>query len=97
MKILIDISKDKYDKIMSMDWKNRYFYDEELKAIHDGKVLEQEPKMGQWEWKPHPVLPYTGNWYCSECNLIGMSVYDYCPNCGCKMQEVQESEVNNDD
>ena len=43
MKLMIDISKTRYDEIMSMDWKNRYFYDEELKAIHDGKVLEQEP------------------------------------------------------
>ena len=44
MKLIIDISKDKYDEIMSMDWKNcRRFFDEEIRAIHDGKVLEQEP------------------------------------------------------
>lgn len=44
MKIVIDISKDRYDQIMSMDWKNgRRFFDEELRAIHDGKALEQEP------------------------------------------------------
>lgn len=44
MQIVIDISKDRYDEIMSMDWKNgRRFFDEEIRAIHDGKVLEQEP------------------------------------------------------
>lgn len=44
MKIVIDISKDRYDEIMSMDCKNcRRFFDEEIRAIHDGKVLEQEP------------------------------------------------------
>lgn len=44
MQIVIDISKDRYDEIMSMDWKNgRRFIDEELRAIHDGKALEQEP------------------------------------------------------
>lgn len=44
MKLMIDISKEKYDEIMSMDWKNcRRIFDEELRAIHDGKVLEQEP------------------------------------------------------
>lgn len=44
MKIVIDISKDRYDEIMSMDWKNcRRIFDEEIRAIHDGKALEQEP------------------------------------------------------
>ncbi len=47
MRIMIDISKDRYDEIMSMDWKNcRRIFDEEIRAIHDGKVLEQEPKTG---------------------------------------------------
>ena len=40
MKLIIDISKDRYDEIMSMDWKNcRLIFDEELRAIHDGKAL----------------------------------------------------------
>ena len=40
MQIVINISKEKYDEIMSMDWVNcRWFFDEELRAIHDGKVL----------------------------------------------------------
>lgn len=40
MQIVIDISKEKYDEIMSMDWVNcRRFFDEEIRAIHDGKVL----------------------------------------------------------
>ena len=44
MKLIIDISKDRYDEIMSMDWKNcRLIFDEEIRAIHDGKALEQEP------------------------------------------------------
>ena len=44
MKLIIDISKDRYDEIMAMDWKNcRRFFDEEIRAIHDGKALEQEP------------------------------------------------------
>lgn len=44
MQIVINISKDRYDEIMSMDWKNcRLIFDEEIRAIHDGKALEQEP------------------------------------------------------
>lgn len=58
--------------------------------LRDLPSVTPQPKMGKWEWKPHPVLPYTGNWYCSECNLIGQSVYDYCPSCGAYMQEAEE-------
>lgn len=44
MKLMIDISKDRYDEIMAMDWKNcRLIFDEEIRAIHDGKALQQEP------------------------------------------------------
>lgn len=54
MKLIIDISKDRYDEIMSMDWKNcRLLFDEEIRAIHDGKVLEQEP-MIDWITEENP-------------------------------------------
>lgn len=44
MKIVIDISRDRYDEIMAMDWKNcRLIFDEEIRAIHDGKAISQEP------------------------------------------------------
>jgi hypothetical protein len=43
MQIVIEIDEDRYDEIMSMDWKNcRLIFGEEIRAIHDGKVLEQE-------------------------------------------------------
>lgn len=46
MKLVIDISKERYDEIMAMDWKNcRMIFDEEIRAIHDGKAIEQEPVM----------------------------------------------------
>ena len=44
MKLMIDISKDCYDAIMARDWKNAgWLFSEELNAIHDGKIVEQEP------------------------------------------------------
>ena len=56
MKLIIDISKDRYDEIMSMDWKNcRLIFDEEIRAIHDGipqrterwiPVSERLPEVG---------------------------------------------------
>lgn len=59
------------------------------------KALEQEPKTGQW------IAVYQGdeiiNYKCSECefgNTFGKNTYGmhYCPNCGAKMIEPQESE-----
>jgi len=42
MKLMIDISKDRYDEIMLMDWKNcRRFFDEEIRAIHDGTLFKE--------------------------------------------------------
>ena len=62
------------------------------------KALEQEPKTGYWILtNKNGVSKYV----CSECNneplLIGESypIYklsDYCPYCGAKMVEPQESE-----
>lgn len=43
MKLIIDISDDAYDSIMSKDWKNAgWLYSEEWKAIHDGKPFADE-------------------------------------------------------
>lgn len=94
MRILIDISKDRYDEIMAMDWKNcRRFFDEEIRAIHDGKVQ----KIGQWI----PVgydgyadgYPVIDEWECSECGWEHSGDDDtltcYCPNCGAKMEEAK--------
>lgn len=48
-------------------------------------------RMGQWEWVQYDGNPNIGNWHCSECHCIveyGKPSYKYCPQCGCKMQEV---------
>ena len=53
-----------------------------------------------------PVNPQrTGHWifdeildkhyYCSECKSMGVDYWDFCPNCGARMVEPQESEKIN--
>ncbi|MBQ2161278.1 MAG: hypothetical protein II444_05555 [Firmicutes bacterium] len=65
------------------------------------EALRQEPKMGHWEWVQYDSNPNIGNWHCSECNRIvcgaitaanPVYAYKYCPDCGAKMFEPQESE-----
>ena len=63
-------------------------YDAIKKSI---KALEQEPKTGHW------ILTDDDFVYCSECEdsyyqrPIDAS-WNYCPHCGAKMVEKQESE-----
>lgn len=50
------------------------------------KPLEQEPKKGHW-------IPYLKEGLivkCSECKSRYTLGYNYCPNCGADMQEVEE-------
>ena len=58
-------------------------------------------KMGRWEWNQYDYNPNLGNYHCSECRNIvtecvpkqGSScvpMYKYCPNCGAKMEGVEE-------
>ena len=71
---------------------------ENLEAI--SKALEQEPKTGHWI-NQHVVYANATIDFkvCSECRYefsydaeTGVSDANYCPNCGCRMVESQESE-----
>jgi hypothetical protein len=59
------------------------------------KALEQEPKTGHWI---NTGAYYTGAYgtidyvECSCCHYESLEEGDYCPNCGCRMVEPQESE-----
>lgn len=59
--------------------------------------LEQEPKTGHWIKVIDEVNEYgnkTCHHECSECGSgkSGWGEYNYCPDCGCRMIEPQESE-----
>ena len=52
------------------------------------QALEQEPKTGHWM-----KSNIGGAKVCSVCNAhMGLSSFKFCPNCGAKMVEPQESE-----
>jgi hypothetical protein len=53
-----------------------------------GLIREQEPKTGHWIFDE--ILDK--HYYCSECKSMGVDYWDYCPYCGAKMLEPQESE-----
>ena len=58
-----------------------------LKALPS--VTPQEPKTGRW----NDIPKYKDiAWQCSECERFTTMKHNYCPNCGAKMVEPQESE-----
>jgi len=56
------------------------------------QIAEQLPpvtqKSGQWI----KSLIYENTYNCSKCGSAGYDTFKYCPNCGCRMVEPQESE-----
>lgn len=54
------------------------------------KALEQEPQTGHWiVWD---TSSYDWTYKCNKCGSIVFKQSNYCPNCGCRMVEPQESE-----
>jgi PHP family Zn ribbon phosphoesterase len=56
-----------------------------------GYGLGEKPKTGHWEYVQYDSNPRIGNYHCSVCRSICISMqsskrYKYCPNCGVKME-----------
>ena len=62
--------------------------------VEDLPPITPSPKMGRWIKSYEEYIPYL---YCSNCEFeTGATDYmKYCPNCGAKMVNSQESGVNN--
>ena len=57
------------------------------------KYAEQEPKAGHWIIDKGSLDAFYGEvCKCSECGVESIGESDFCPNCGAKMIEPQESE-----
>jgi len=80
------ISDDDYEKVLKAPC---IFAD--LPNGLDGKHYNlQEPKTGHWI-----RMKAYGKWKCPECSTVFRFTFKehyYCPNCGAKMVEPQESE-----
>ena len=73
------------------------------KAIESLPSVTPQQKTGQWEYVQYDYNPKIGNWQCSECRCVviecgdkkskgDIPLYKYCPQCGCRIVEPQESE-----
>ena len=77
-----------------------YIYENVAKIMRNPKVLPSvtpQTRKGHWKEHPHEAGP---NWKysmyeCSECHGWLEDDSDYCPDCGARMVEPQESEAEN--
>lgn len=69
--------------------------DKYRRELQKYKDLEEQGgliKQKHGRWLPNVIMvktPYANNYYCSECGKNGNHT-PYCPNCGAKMDEVEE-------
>ena len=77
--------------------------DDIIECIKYADSIQPKPKTGHWEWVQYDSNPNIGNWHCSECRCVvvecvdkeengGIPLYKYCPQCGVRMVNPQESE-----
>ena len=95
------ISRESVLKLI-YDYKENHSNDREHYPINYGTLLDmirwvrnlpsvtpQEPRKGHW--KDIPKYKDIA-WQCSECEHFTTMKHNYCPKCGAKMVEPQESE-----
>lgn len=71
---------------------------EKAKADFIALCAEQEPKTGRWIVNKGSLDALYGEvCKCSVCGIEGIGESDYCPSCGAKMVDPQESEVKDED
>ena len=62
----------------------------QIEAIENLPSVTPQPKTGHWT---HDGSHWKNRFICSECNYkLFDEPTNYCPNCGCRMVEPQESE-----
>ena len=95
---------DTGETLIENPWRDNPHIDVLVDAIEElPPVNPQEPKTAHWEWVKYDYHPRLGDWICSECKSVavvcvrkeekgGIPLYKYCPQCGAKMIEPQESE-----
>lgn len=66
-------------------------------AIKNLPSVTPQPKMGQWKRiNKEKYVQHAMSYYrCSECGEEIIGKHNYCPMCGCKMQEVKDEKGNN--
>ena len=55
-----------------------------IDLLQNAPTIEPEQKKGKWVGKGSEGF---GIFICDNCGKLSMMKYDFCPNCGCRMEE----------
>ena len=69
-----------------------YEHDELVKCFEDLGIFEQEPKTGRWIYIGNSEVNGLKICKCSNCEKKTYGSHKFCPNCGAKMEESEETE-----
>ena len=79
---------------------------EHIIVHHARRIIEDMPSVtptrphGEWNYVQYDGNKNIGNWHCSNCRQICIAMhsmddaFDFCPNCGADMREVQDEDSN---
>ena len=58
---------------------------EAKEAVENLPSVTPQQRMGRWEYRNIANSTIVGYW-CDNCHIGSSRTYNYCPNCGCKME-----------
>lgn len=75
-----------------LDYNTKAAYTDCIRTVKCAETIDAEPiRHGRWTHKYYPTVWYDSGeppeWVCSLCDDRAYNTYDYCPNCGAKMDE----------
>ena len=85
-KKLHELALDEWNHGPSTSWSNAYLECEDM--VYNAPTVDAV-KHGHWDFKPLWQGADAKYCECSVCNKPAWWVSDYCPNCGAKMDEVE--------
>jgi ribosomal protein L32 len=73
-------------------WGNVIYESVDVENVRQLPPVTPQPKMGKWRRiNKEKYVQHAMSYYrCSECGEEIIGKHNYCPNCGAKMQEVEE-------
>lgn len=61
-------------------------------VLYDLPSVTPKQRTGHWEWRSYPTTdPKQGDFFCTACGGLGKAFYEYCPNCGAKMESEEQA------
>lgn len=81
------LAYDDWNQGVTTSWANAYR--ECADMVYEQPTIEPEPKKGKWIWSDEDA-----SWKCGNCDCVFEEIdwkpeYNFCPNCGARLEEAE--------